>query len=86
MLKHIRDSEQGIGNFCMQNPNNEKFVGQRGLDDHGRSKALSGSLTALTIRWSGVSMDSKEFSKIWHHEARLGPGLSRELLQVDANF
>ena len=68
MLKHIRDSEQGIGDFGMQNPNNEKFVEPLGLDDHGRSQALSGSLKALTIRWSGASMDSKEFKKIWHHE------------------
>ena len=41
MHKHIRDSEQGIGDFCMQNPNNEKFVLPRGLDDHGRSQAHS---------------------------------------------
>ena len=49
MLKHIRDSEQGIGHFCMQNPYNEQFVGPRGLDDHGRGQALSGSLRALTL-------------------------------------
>ena len=86
MLKHIRDSEQGIGHYCMQNPNNLKFVGPRGLDDHGRIRALSCSLRDLTIRWSGASMDSKEFSKILHHEAWPDQSLLRELLQVNVNF
>jgi len=49
MLKHIRDSEQGIGDFCMRNPQNEDFVEPRGWDDPGRSQALSGSLRALTL-------------------------------------
>ena len=68
MLKNIRDSEQSICHFRMQNPNNEKFVGPRGLDDHGRRQELSGLLRALTIRWSRASIDPNEFSKIWHLE------------------
>ena len=31
MLYHIRDSEQGIADFRLHNPNKEKFVGPKGL-------------------------------------------------------
>jgi len=63
MLKRIRDSEQGIGDFRMQNPHNEDFVGPRGWDDPGRGQALSCSLRALTLELSHFGKRLKVSSK-----------------------
>ena len=63
MLKRIRDSEQGIGDFRMQNPQNEDFVGPRGWDDPGRDQALSGSLRVLTIELRRLGKRLKVSSK-----------------------
>ena len=76
MLKSIRDSELGIGNFRLRTPRNEQLGGPSGLDNHGRGQACSGSLKASTVRWGGACMDSEEFSKVclieaWRAEALL---------------
>ena len=45
MLKRIRDSEQGIGDFKIQNHRNAKFVGLKSQDDHEEARdgdSLSG--------------------------------------------
>ena len=68
MLKSIRDSELEIGDFRLRNPRNEKLVGPRGMDSHGRGQTLSGALRASTIRWDGGWMDPEKFSKLGQDE------------------
>ena len=69
MLKRKKDSELGIIYFRLRDPRNETCGGSRGLVDHARGQALSGTLRASTLRWCGACMDPEEFSKVWLIEA-----------------
>ena len=76
ILKRKKDSELGIIDFHVRNPRNAKFGGPRGLVDHARGQALSGTLRASTLRCCGACMDPEEFSKVllieaWRAEASL---------------
>ena len=70
MLQRKRDSELGIGDFCLRNPRNKQLSAPRGQVDHGRGQAGSGDLRASTVMCCGACMNSEEFSKVWLIKAR----------------